>query len=269
MKTLGNDIYIQRGETWSLDLDVTNSRGDPYMIFSGWRHPYLAITVTAARYEQKGDFRQTYWLDLDERWEEQQDGSIELVPMKRFSSTEALYIERFDSAEVLARYGVNVGGKIVVDEMSDFDIKNYLFFVSNEKDERTYKYIKEYTVDVDGDILTQEWVEYNFRFVKHFDTKNWMEQGYLFDMKLLAGDTVEEYVYDLLANQNFPSLKDLPWSDSELDAHIESIEDETKRGYAREIFESGAPLMPDYDTKGLILNPTRLYVSANLQGGVK
>jgi hypothetical protein len=269
MKVLGNDIYIQRGENWSLDLDITNKNGDPYMIFSGWKNPYLAITVTAALYEQKGDFRQTYWLDLNQRWEEQDDGSIVLKPMKKFISTEALNIGIFAINEVLGYYGTAVGGKIVLDQNSDFDVKNYLFFTSVENDVRTYKYVKEYTLDADGNVEDEVWEEYNFRFIKQFDTKDWMEQGYLFDMKLLAGDTVEEYVYDILVNENFISPKDLPWSDADLEGYIEKIEDEKKRLYVREIYESGAPLMPNYDTKGLILNPTRLYVSVNLQGGVR
>ena len=52
MKILGNDVHIQKGEIWSLDFDVTNSKGDPYMIFKGLRNPYMVITVALSRYEQ-------------------------------------------------------------------------------------------------------------------------------------------------------------------------------------------------------------------------
>ena len=65
MKILGNEIYIQRGENWTIDFEVKNDDGDPYMILKSiQKNPYIAITVTAARYEQQGDFRKTYWLDL-------------------------------------------------------------------------------------------------------------------------------------------------------------------------------------------------------------
>lgn len=90
MKKIGNEIYVQRGENWSLDFNITNKKGDPYMLLKEWNNPYLAITVTAARYEQEGDFRQTYWLDLNNRWVEKNDGTTVLEPIKKFMSTEAL-----------------------------------------------------------------------------------------------------------------------------------------------------------------------------------
>ena len=52
MKILGDDVYIQRGENWSLDFDVTNEAVEPYMILKEWQNPYLVITVAAARYSQ-------------------------------------------------------------------------------------------------------------------------------------------------------------------------------------------------------------------------
>ena len=100
MKTLGNVVMIQRGETWSLDFEVTNAAGQPYMLFKEWTNPYLAITVTAARYSQKGDFRRTWWLDMDKRWVEQSNGSFAIVPMKRFTETEPLYTQYHQISQV-------------------------------------------------------------------------------------------------------------------------------------------------------------------------
>ena len=59
MRMIGNEVYIQRGETWSLDFAVTNDKGHPYVVLKNWPNPYLAITVAAALYEQRGDFRET------------------------------------------------------------------------------------------------------------------------------------------------------------------------------------------------------------------
>jgi hypothetical protein len=273
MKTLGNDIYIQRGETWSLDIAIQNDHGDPYMIFKALKNPYLAITVTAARYEQRGDFRRTYWLDLDEELVEQADGSTEWIPLKRFTATEALYIPNFSVSEVLAYYGQANGGYIVEDSTSENDIKNFLFFTDPKGDgNRIYKYLSDYGTDINGDGTIDEydevWVDYDFRVVKMFNTKDWVEQSYLFDAKILAGETLEEYVTRILVEQgDAVDITDTHWSDEQKENYIALIHDDEARALAQEVFLSGAPLMPSYDTKAIILYPTNLYVSANLQGG--
>lgn len=385
MKILGNDVYIQRGETWSLDFDVTNAKGDPFMLFKGWQNPYLAITVTAARYAQKGDFRRTWWLDLKKRYVEQADGSFSQMPMKMFIGTEALPIESFSIADVIATYGQSNGGRIVLDKDSDFDVTNYLFFTDPNSDgNKVYKYVSDYTVgptyrlmfqewsddatyksgdlvlymstiycvtatttagekpvsddgtpnphfiamnvdifftvdapykrsntysagdvviynndiyvvnkrtrntptadadwiklnpmsyaQVESNIVSGEtWEEYNFRVVKQFDTKEWTEQRFLFDIKVLAGQSVAENVYAVL-EQEGDDMSDAgdvnEWSDQQMQSYINRISDKATREELQAIYDSGMPLMPSYDTKALILEPTNLYVSSNIQGGL-
>lgn len=264
MRMVGNEVHIQRGENWSLDFEITNEKGHPYTLLKTWKNPYLAITVTAALYEQEGDFRETYWLDLDRRWVEQADGSVALEETKKFISTEALYLQAFDVNEILTRYN----SKIVIDKESDFDITNYLFFVDPLLDGNlVYKYISDYTID-DGRVIP-EWKEYNFRIIKQFDTKDWMEQGYLYDAKILAGESLEEAVAGQLDVEE-TEHKDLSegWSDEDTQNYINMISDVNVKDNLQYLFDEGIPLMSNYDTKLLIIEPTRLYVSVNLQGGV-
>lgn len=274
MKMLGNDIYIQRGETWSLDFSVINSKGDPYMLFREWKNPYLAITVTAARYEQKGDFRKTWWLDMDNRWTEQANGTFEIVPMKRFTETDALYSMYHIINQVLVTYGQGwtEDGRITADgnKKSPFDVTNYLFFTDpNADNNRIYKYCKDYTINSEGQITSEVWEDYDFRVIKQFNTKDWTEQNYLFDIKVLAGESVPEYIYNLLVQQEEENIPSLPWSDEITIPQIRRIKDNEKRKEIQKIFDSGQPLMPDYDTKSLILQPTKITVSANIQGGIR
>ena len=380
MKTLGDDVYIQRGETWSLDFDVTNEDGDPYQMLKEWTNPYLAITVTAARYEQSGDFRRTYWLDLMQRLVEIEDGTTELSPMKMFTGTEALQLSLFAINEVLATYGTEAGGRIVLDKNSDFDVTNFLFKVDELHDGNwKYKYVKDYefgkvatlypiqwpsadhhydrgmivvynntlyvtdtefddandshipgdpmsgtewilcsgyentfgqytvkasnealtvvgqlslrptgsTVNYvynvtdsvntntvypsqfiisDNQLMSETWEDYSFRVIKQFKTRDWVEQDYLFDMKILAGQSVAEYVHGYLSQDPDIDVPDLPWTDEQLQEQINLISNDEIRIYAQEIYDAGMPLMPDYDTKAIILQPTKLIVSANIQG---
>jgi hypothetical protein len=258
---VGNEIYLQRGETFSLDFAVRNAKGDPFMIFQKWTNPYLAITVSAALYEQEGDYRETYWLDLNNRYVERADGSVVLEPIKKFIATEALYLSVFNADEAIRNYGIANGGKMTTDSTSDFYIGNYLFFVDeNDDGNRVYKYYN--GEDDNGDDI---WVDYDFRVIKAFDTKSWMEQSYLYDIKLLAGESVREH----LAVITGTTEPDDGWSDAEIKEIIDNITDDDVRAEMLEYYESGMPLMLTYDTKALILEPTRIYVSVNIQGGVK
>lgn len=268
MKIVGDEVFIQRGETFSLDFEVKNERGDPYMIYKFWDNPYFVITITAARYEQVGDFRRTYWLDLSKRWVERQDGNMVEEDMKRFIVTEAYFLPLFSINEAIYHYGLENGGRIVLDPNSDYDITNYLFSVDEHNDgNKTYKYVKSYKTDGAGNVIDEEWVEYNFRVVKHFSTREMVEQTYLYDMKILAGESVQEHIARLLDMQG-EIYDDLPWSDVDTLQYINKIVDEDERNRVIEIFESNVPLMPEYDTKLLILMPTALHVSANIQGGL-
>ena len=143
----------------------------------------------------------------------------------------------------------------------------FLFYTDSDSDDtRVYKYVKDYTLE--GDVVVDEvWEEYNFRLIKQFATKDWTEQNYLFDIKILAGESVEEYVHAKLVSQEETEIPDLPWTDVDTLTQIKRISDKTTRKWVQEIFDSGQPLMPDFDTKNLVLYPTKLTVSTNIQGG--
>lgn len=274
MRMVGNEVYIQRGETWSLDFSVTNKKGHPYVVLKNWRNPYLAITVSAALYEQRGDFRETYWLDLKQRYVEQRDGSMALENLKTFISGEVLWLPNgFYATDAITLYGANSeNGKIVLDPTSDFDIKNFLFFCDPFSDGNySYRYITKYELDEDGHIVEDsvEWAEYDFRIIKHFTTKDWMEQNYLFDVKVLAGESVQEHIAAILDTQGTDYKSFVVWTNEDWERYIALIQDETLRTQAKELYDEGAPLMPSYDTKGLLIEPSTIHVSVNIQGGVR
>lgn len=278
MVILGNDVYIQRGEDWTLDFDVTNENGDPFMPFIEWKNPFVVITVTAARYVQDGDYRHSWWLDMSNRLVQNADGSMTKVPIKKFISTEPLFLEGtdFSLSEVMATYGTSAGGPIVLNPASDFDITNYLFYIEPNFDgNRIYKYIKSYDL-VDGQ-YNEVWEEYNFRVIKQFKTHDWVEQKYLFDIKILSGESFEENLRSYIEGQGFI------WGEETYDGskewevdgkiltiydQINRIKDKEKRDFYQSIYDAGMPLMPDYDTKFIVLYPTNLFVGANIQKGV-
>lgn len=277
MRTVGNNVYIQRGEDFTLDLRVQNRRGEPYMLARAWRNPYLAITVTAARYEQEGDFRETHWLDLSTRWVEQQNGSVVAQPIKRFTDTVAYPLSVFSIIDAISIYGVGAGGKMVLDPESENDVKNFLFFTTSQDGTRTFKYLESYSTTGDPANLsdyTEIWKTYSFNVVKTFNTNSWTEQKYLYDAKILAGDTVDERIINVLTQEGTPIVSIGPldpndWTDEIRDYLVTFIKSEAERENITFARKEGLPLVPQYDTKTIILEPHNLFVASNIQGGLR
>lgn len=269
MKLLKNEVHIQRGEAWSLDFEVKNKKGDPFMLFSKWANPYLVITVTSALYKQEGDYRKSYWLDLSNRYVEQEDGSFVVEPIKKFISTEALYLYQFSVSEILATYIQQKANRMVLDKNSDFDISNFLFYIDPQKNgKRTYKYLKSYEVQsVDGkiEVISEEWVEYSFRIVKAFDTKEWVEQKYLFDIKVVTGQSLGERITEILSSEETDCVE-LPWNSTQTQMYINDIVNKEHKAEMQKYFFDNMPLYK-YTNVNTILPSTPLYVNANLQGG--
>ena len=256
MKTIGNSLYIQRGEDLTLSCEVMNKRGEPFMISRAWQNPYLVFTVASARYAQTNDVRDTYWLDLSRCYEQQLDGSAIEKPLKKFTDTIAYPLSVFSVNDAISIYGVNNGGKMEVNPDSENDVHNFLFYTVDSDGTKTFRYLQ----DGDGDV----WIRYAFRFAKTFRTVNWPAQKYLYDAKILAGETPEECIERHLTADGLPPK---PWDSETLKTLIDRMPQGEEKSQAMSMIESGAPLMPNYDVKAIILEPQNLFVETNIQGG--
>lgn len=276
MKRVGNDFYIQRGENLTLDCEITNYAGDPLMLPRAWRNPYLVITVTSADYTQAGAMRENHWLSIDKHWVEQDNGEEvgkpKLIPTKRFTSTEALPLGQYASiddgiTDAMVLYGIPEG-RIVLNKESDFDITNFLFVCKDTDGNPVYKYVTDYEYDKETDTFSkQEWERYVFRIIKSFDTKDWVEQTYHMDIKLLAGTSLQEYVTKALINQGYKGeFVDGDWSKEQIQSYIYKILNKDQRSYAQETLDANLPLI-NYDTKVVIQDNMRIYVGVDTLGG--
>lgn len=272
MKMLGDDVYIQRGEIWSLDFSLEDTKGRPIMLPKAWNNPYLVITVTAALYKQKGDYRQSYWIDLSS--------------LPRFVATEPLFLPGvvnneniqdgfFTIQDVMSTYGDDGDndddGKFITndgDTTKESDVTNYLFCADvNDDGNYSYKYVVSY--ELEGEEKHEDWQKYDFRIVKQFTTRDWTEQRYLYDAKIVSGQTVEEYIKYVLTQEKYDIDVSKSWTDEDIRNAIEAIADKDKKEYVQKVYNSGAPLMPEYETYVSILSPRNIYVSVDLQGGIE
>ena len=254
MKILGDTIFIQKGETWSLDFQLENANGKPFCIPNIWRNPYLLIRVSNSLYEQSGAVQYNYWLDLSD--------------VKRFTGSDALYVPPYQSdkdkpfaiSEVMSKYNKS----IVLDKTKDNDITNYLFCTDPDNDGKlVYKYVEDYTLDSNGDVTEEYWTEYNCRFVKYFNTRNWTEHYYYYDAIFVSGVSVLEHLNSILIRDGLSEL--ISDTNTEIIREaIASLKNEEERKYIGEIFESGVPLMPEYDSKVVVWSPKNIIVDVDL-----
>lgn len=277
MKMLGDNIFIQRGETFTLDFELKDAEGRPFCIPLKWKHPYLVITISSSLYDQKGNYKESVWIDLNDKEE----------PFKRFTSTQALYVRPYLSdkskpfaiSEILSTYG-----NLIRFDDSEYDIKNFLFCTDPEGDGKlVYKYVTGYTLDdkngdgiIDADevdIADENWTTYDCRFtIDSFDTREWVEQKYLYDANLVSGTTVREYLKSVYEQENLGSKIDIDVdlkTDENVRYYIDKIKDNKQREYIRNVFELNRPLMPDYEAKTCVWLPKKIFVSVNLEGEVE
>lgn len=177
MERLPMRLKATRGSLFSLDFNISNSKGDPFMIYKNDTNPRLIFTVSSARYKEDGEFRDDYIVDISKQYVVV-DGTLTPVDSKKFTSTEAFYLDEFSWTNINLLYN----GLFDNDDTKANYYGNYLFY-ANINGKKVYKYY-------DG----EDWIEYNFRVIQHFDTKNWIEQTYILQIKYVTG-VVEDNEY--------------------------------------------------------------------------
>lgn len=239
MKIYNNEITCHRNETWTFDKVLVARDGAPYIVSSEWNNPYVILTVSSTRYDQKDRYIRQWWLDLDRGYNI--DG--ELVTLPRFYSTRPVEISDFSS-------GLPEG----------YEANDAVFYTVDNDGNKSYARFDE---------ETQSFVPYEFRIVKAFtqqETRDWVEQSYVYSLLLVAGDSMAEYIYNLcldnLVNEGEDPADVIP---DTLQGMYEAL-----YLYDPEIVEGidiTCPLI-NYSSVQVILEPTKLTVLSDIKGGM-
>ena len=184
MTLKGNEMTVQRGETFTIDRLIVNRDGSPFIISSKYNNPYILITVASTKYNQNNRYVMNWWLSVRD--------------MPRFLNT------------------------VVKDVTSLNDANQYMDddpmeFVYHDLSTGEYKYMREYYV---GEPSMLE--PYECRIIHHFThnvTKNWVEQNYLYSIRLIDGEKLDinspkpidkiDVVQDILLPTKLTVLSDL------------------------------------------------------------
>lgn len=162
MKTIGNNLSVNRGEVFVFARTIEYSDGRPYVLRSQLENPYLLITVSSNTYRLQGKYFKQYWLDLSE-------------------------YPKFETAEVKDITSEELEGNTLPTGYTE-NTCIYRYMTSSNEPEY-YRYV--------GTSPNGAYEPYSFSFIKTFsnsDTREWIESIYLYDIHIVSGETTETYL---------------------------------------------------------------------------
>lgn len=195
MKSLNNELFVHRNETFTIDKIIQNKDGSPYIISSELQHPAFLLTISNTRYEVNERYIYNRYLKLDEFPRFKNTTAVNLkVFVTEPNGTTSVYddfdditeltdtdnIEGYDGqhyTDVVA-YGY-IGNNFYISRVGD-DV----FYITNNE-VRTYKYWKK----------NKGWTEYECRIVTPFFntlTSKWIDQNYVYSINLVDVEITEE-----------------------------------------------------------------------------
>lgn len=118
MKIRGHEITIQRGETFTLDMKIVMTNGEPFRIDEKTNNPYIRFVIASDRYKRDGYYHKVWWLPLDK------------VP--KFKTTEICAVSDIDQVvDPMVLYYIEDSERYVykTDNSDTSELKDYEFRV--------------------------------------------------------------------------------------------------------------------------------------------
>lgn len=190
MKTFNNEIIVHRNETFTIDKLVQNKDGSPYIVSKRLNNPYFLLTVSTTRYDQLDRYIKNYWLSLNNM---PRFNSTRLFNLHDIKTTATGDIAKYQTFESQPRLPIGVDGKYYImsgyvdGEYVYIDYDDFVFYIVNQDSSITYKY---YGAPNSSTVCNP--YKYECRITKMIgqqDTKDWVEQSYVYSITLVAGDT--------------------------------------------------------------------------------
>lgn len=155
MRLKNYDIHCYRGESFTLDFDVVNDDGSPYIVSNQMKDAHILLNISSTKYQQDDNIAERYWINLNE----------EPNKLPKFYTTIPLKLTSFDT--------------IYKEEYPDHTADDAVYYVENDDGSKTYKYY---------DANSGEYKDYSFRVIIPFRTSNtikWTEQRYYYSILLV------------------------------------------------------------------------------------
>ena len=177
MRVYADRIQVERGEEWTYDVYFQNRDGSPYIVSNKLTNPYILVTIASSKYTQNGRYIANFWSKVTDTY-------------PTFYSTQPTEIVA--DVATISDLGSPDDYGVDLPDGSGETYATYSVYKWTDKNGETH-YLQWYK-NVDAD--KWEYKEYSFHFVIAFPTgitNEWIEQNYVFGVKLVGGTTNEDY----------------------------------------------------------------------------
>lgn len=178
MNTLGNDVYVTRGESWTYDATIVNNDGSPYIVSNQYPNPYYLFKLSSDLYKINNRYYEEIWCPIDAN--------------ATFYCSEPLQLTEFpvafttsDLSEAAQNDIENSQGKLT--------LANYaVYYVVDTDGNNVYK---RWIIDTEDKANGGRWEDYSCNFRLAFmsrDTVNWTAQTYTYKLDVVSGEKINE-----------------------------------------------------------------------------
>lgn len=162
MRIYRDRIEVERGETWTYDVDIVNNDGSPFVISNKFVNPYFLLTVSYTKYSMHGRYLKNYWCPVDDTYLRFYVTTPIELANQTMSPSQAL------TGALLEQYTRHINGGGTESNFAIYKINgNYYYWNGTSYEE----YITPFTITF-----------------PYSDTITWIEQEYEFAMKFVDGN---------------------------------------------------------------------------------
>lgn len=175
MRIYADRIQVERGEAWTYDVYFQNRDGSPYIVSSELQNPQILVTVASSKYTQNGRYIANFWNDVSQAY-------------PRFYSTEPTVIVDTSATSISNLKPPSEYGVVLPDGQT---YGTFSIYAWTDNDGETH-YLQWFW----DPVTLWQYKEYSFHFVQQFPTEitnEWIEQSYVFGIKLVGGIVNPDY----------------------------------------------------------------------------
>ena len=172
MRVYADRIQVERGEEWTYDVYFKNRDGSPYIVSNQLTNPYILVTIASSKYTQNGRYIANFWNKVTEAYH-------------TFYCTQPIELDGEEMPTPENGLSREIQDDITAKNQTYSTYAVYKWVDPNGVAQ--YKYWNE---------ETSEYEDYYFHFVMTFPTditNQWIEQNYVFGVKLVAGIANADY----------------------------------------------------------------------------
>lgn len=253
MEMYGNEIRVQQGEDFNLDILLSASQIEyiPYIVSSEKQNPHFVITIASTKYEKNLRYVKSWWNDILS--DKNTPTFFQTVPYD--------YGELEDKDELPGLPPILKGGTSTETPTTRLLYQYTLLTedIDEELGHRPYHYFY-FEYDEEGAAKRVDGYECHIRFnFKTEDTSKWGSQNYEYQITLVSGKLLEEVLEGIAIAHDMPD----DWPEDNIEAQYKYVKTMWPNELQEDI-DASSPL-GYIDAPEVILPPTRLQVFNNLR----